>query len=282
MFGAGLFLLNYNKKSHSNIKDNPQAISNPLNNKEVEYISRTLQLNIPENKSNESKKLPVISKNEYSSALNDDKNFNMQEYSEKIDNLSEKLKLKFKKLREKFFDPCASQEFEAFKKEIYNSFDNNPLIKRRNSKKIPSNGVEIKRQNNNEINLFNNNQQSNQLINNPFMDSLTTKKRSLKLRKNTVTFNRQINENIEGVDKINTTNNRNSVYNTCNFIQYFYEFILVSVRKSRDSKLLTQVKPDNTIRLRSNINEGELIKKIEKNLKNTGIVNMRSSIKITK
>ena len=74
MFGAGLFILNYKKESLTNIKDNSQAISTSTNNKEVEYISRTLQLNNPDNKSDEGKKFPVTSNNEFSSALFDDKN----------------------------------------------------------------------------------------------------------------------------------------------------------------------------------------------------------------
>jgi hypothetical protein len=62
-----------------------------------------------------------------------------QEYVEKVEKNSEKAKSRLMKIREKCFDVCSTEEFEAYEKEIMKSLDF--AMKPRHSLKKTSNGT---------------------------------------------------------------------------------------------------------------------------------------------
>ncbi len=199
-----MFILNYKKKSNIDYYDKYGANSISTKDNELEYLNPNQITN--NSQYNEGTGIPNTTNKKFESLLFNKNYMKFQEYSEKVDKISEKVKLRFSKLREKCFDPCTSYEFEAFEKEISNSFDN--CIKRRNSIRKVSNGGSIIRLSNHDI--PNNNQHG---ICNPTSNSVITKKRSLKIRKET--FSRHLANNSATIENLEHTHNTYPAQNKC-------------------------------------------------------------------
>ena len=185
-----------------------------------------------------------------------------QEYVEKVEKNSEKAKTRLMKIREKCFDLCTTEEFEAFEKEVLKSLDY--ALKPRPSLKKKSGGTA-------RYSILDINSNHEGIV----------KKKSLKMQRNSFVkklndskFN-SITKNVDHLGKYLNSNKNIFIFN-----QY-----LAIAKKQNDNKPLDNLsalnyKTNIADRISINITEGELIKKIEKNLKNTELFSAKNRLSI--